>query len=202
MANCSQLAHRLNLLHSLFNHVHDPDAQSELADQINQVLDQMTTQGCFGGTQRTLTGTASVCADPPYFKRKDNIPYTGHLFIADLLPNPGAVTWRLDQLTVGVATISQRTGVGEDSSGFFDSTSGDLDLSMPISVSTPFGSDNTQLILSTKARQSSPCLGTIAGVAATDPANKAGSVELVGSASVRILGVAATVFLHITGTLS
>lgn len=201
MPGCSQLAQRLHLLQSLITHVHDPDAQAEIAAQITQVVDQMQSQGCFpASTNRNLTGSAKVCSDPPFVPLRDNIPITAHLSILD---STGEASWVLDQIPLGGVTVSQDTSAGaEPAHGFFDSASGELDLSTPIVVNTAFGSGSTQLFLSTNATISSPCLGTVTGVAASDPANKAGSVTLVGMAKLSISIASATVFIKVTGPLT
>src|SRR4051794_30569080 len=43
---CAQLAARLHYLESLEQHVHDPEAQAEIAAQIAQVREQQQRQGC------------------------------------------------------------------------------------------------------------------------------------------------------------
>lgn len=196
--SCSQLESRLQHLQTLFTHVFDPDAQAEIAVQIGEVLDQINRQGCFAQTERTLTGTATVCTDPSFITRKD-IPFTAHLHRRD---SSGAVAWGFDPIRVGSVTVSQVTGVGADITGFFDSASGELELGTPINVDTVVGSGRTQLFLSTNVTLPSPCLGRVSGVPVSDPSNMAGSVTLVGSAALSISFASATVYLQVTGTLS
>jgi len=49
-ANCQQLAARLQRLQNLLQHVHDPDAQAQIAEEIAAVLEEQKNAGCLASS--------------------------------------------------------------------------------------------------------------------------------------------------------
>jgi hypothetical protein len=195
-ATCSQLQAKLTRLWNLYNHVVDEEAKARLMDQIDEVQSQMEAQGCFTGTKRTLTADVQIWTDSslapgPY--KKNNMA-----FDVTIMP-AGDVKWVLPTTTFNSGiTITQRAG--QSASGTY-SDSGYLSLTAPIAVDTPYGSATGTLNVSTDQTVSTG-EGPKSGARVSSPADKRGSVTLVGTTPLTIGVTSLNVQIQVSGTLS
>jgi len=185
--SCAELAHRLQVLQNLLAHVHDPEQQAAIADEISAVESQMQDQGCLDSQTRYLSGLGTLWG---FVDGTKTVPDMRAQLVIET--SSGTVTWTLQPFVVSTSTYGDVTVHQPDhsdtgpgpylGSGSFDAAQNNLGVGSAIlgaaSVSG-FGVQATgELFVSTTG-----VIETPDGQAAGAALDANGNLTLVGSAS-------------------